>query len=71
MSPYIRCAVLALCLACSPSFAQAPAAAPAAATQRVSNFATSDGVSLAYTQSGQGIPCLFVHGGPGSGSEGV
>ena len=71
MSSYIRCAALALCLACSPAFAQAPAAASAAASQRASTFTTGDGVSLAYTQSGQGIPCLFVHGGPGSGSEAV
>lgn len=73
MSPQLRLAALALGLACSPVLAQTPAAAPAAApaAQRVSSFTTSDGVALAYTQSGQGIPCLFVHGGPGSGSEAV
>ena len=69
MSSHLRLAALALCLASSPAFAQAPATAPAAAAQRASSFNTSDGVALAYTVSGQGIPCLFVHGGPGSGSE--
>ncbi|HEY1024268.1 MAG TPA: alpha/beta hydrolase [Sphingobacteriaceae bacterium] len=28
---------------------------------------TSDGVDLFVTVKGQGIPCLYVHGGPGSG----
>ncbi len=73
MSPQLRLAALALCLACSPVLAQTPAAAPSAmpAAQRVNSFTTSDGVALSYTISGQGIPCLFVHGGPGSGSEAV
>lgn len=68
----IRAAVLALCLASSPVLAQ-PAAAAAAtsapAVQDAASFTTSDGVALAYTVAGQGLPCLFVHGGPGSGSE--
>ncbi|WP_372652869.1 alpha/beta fold hydrolase [Draconibacterium sp.] len=29
---------------------------------------TSDGVELHITMQGQGTPCLFIHGGPGSGS---
>lgn len=71
MSPTLGLAALALCLAATPVFAQVPAttAANAAPARQVSSFTTSDGVALAYTQSGQGIPCLFVHGGPGSGSE--
>ena len=32
-------------------------------------FTTSDGVALAHTVAGKGAPCLFIHGGPGSGSE--
>ncbi len=27
-----------------------------------------DKVNLYVKQSGQGIPCIFVHGGPGEGS---
>ncbi|WP_288380622.1 alpha/beta fold hydrolase [uncultured Massilia sp.] len=73
MRPHLLRAALVLCFACTPAFAQSPAAAPAApaAAQRASGFTTSDGVALAYTVSGQGLPCLFVHGGPGSGSEAV
>jgi proline iminopeptidase len=41
----------------------------APAVQDAASFTTSDGVALAYTVAGQGLPCLFVHGGPGSGSE--
>jgi proline iminopeptidase len=29
---------------------------------------TSDGVDLHVTVKGEGIPCLYVHGGPGSGA---
>jgi proline iminopeptidase len=29
---------------------------------------TSDGVDLFVTVKGEGIPCLYIHGGPGSGS---
>lgn len=71
MPPALRLAALALCLAASAAFAQAPSTGVtgAEAAQRANSFTTSDGVALAYTRSGQGIPCLFVHGGPGSGSE--
>ncbi|MBN1402854.1 MAG: alpha/beta hydrolase [Opitutales bacterium] len=31
------------------------------------DFATSDGVSLVYEQTGDGPACLYIHGGPGSG----
>ncbi|MCA1855062.1 alpha/beta hydrolase [Massilia oculi] len=65
--------LLALCLACPSVLAQPAAAPPAAAApsaaQGAATVTTSDGVALAYTAAGQGIPCLFVHGGPGSGSE--
>ncbi len=30
---------------------------------------TSDGVRLYVRVAGQGLPCLFVHGGPGAGSQ--
>lgn len=32
-------------------------------------FRTSDGVTLYYEQEGSGIPCLFLHGGPGYWSK--
>lgn len=67
----IRTAVLALCLAAGPVLAQTPAPVAAPALQEAASFTTSDGVALAYTVAGQGLPCLFVHGGPGSGSEAV
>jgi proline iminopeptidase len=30
---------------------------------------TSDGVNLYAKVAGQGLPCVFIHGGPGSGSQ--
>jgi proline iminopeptidase len=30
---------------------------------------TSDGVNLYVKVAGQGLPCVFIHGGPGSGSQ--
>lgn len=65
----IRIAALALCLAGSPVLAQHATPATAPALQDATRFTTGDGVALAYTVGGQGLPCLFVHGGPGSGSE--
>ncbi len=35
------------------------------------NFTTSDSVRLYVRVAGQGQPCLFVHGGPGAGSQAV
>lgn len=32
------------------------------------NFTTSDNVNLHLTVKGKGTPCLYIHGGPGSGS---
>jgi proline iminopeptidase len=32
---------------------------------------TSDGVTLQADIAGKGLPCVFIHGGPGSGSESV
>lgn len=67
-TPLLRSALLALCLA-SPFVHAQPAAPITMAVQNAASFTTSDGVALAYTLAGQGQPCLFVHGGPGSGSE--
>lgn len=35
---------------------------------QVKHIITSDGVDLYVTVKGKGTPCLYVHGGPGSGS---
>jgi proline iminopeptidase len=40
----------------------------AQAVAQDSTFTTSDGVGLYLKISGQGPPCLYIHGGPGSGS---
>ncbi|MBD2723065.1 alpha/beta fold hydrolase [Hymenobacter armeniacus] len=46
---------------------------PAARAQALANgtpaVSTSDGVRLYVRVAGQGRPCVFVHGGPGAGSE--
>ena len=46
--------------------AHARAANPALGLPTVT---TSDGVRLYVRVAGQGLPCLFVHGGPGAGSQ--
>ena len=61
----------------STGFASAPAAAqkaypkgagaPALPNGEVA-FRTSDSVRLFVKISGKGVPCVFVHGGPGAGS---
>ncbi|WP_078010824.1 alpha/beta fold hydrolase [Hymenobacter sp. CRA2] len=66
-----RFRLLALCclLWCG---AAAPLAAQKRATTALTNgtpsITTSDGVKLYVKVSGQGVPCVFVHGGPGAGS---
>lgn len=35
----------------------------------LTSVTTSDGVALTANIAGEGLPCLFIHGGPGSGSE--
>ncbi|OON71205.1 hypothetical protein B0919_03670 [Hymenobacter sp. CRA2] len=37
-------------------------------TNGTPSITTSDGVKLYVKVSGQGVPCVFVHGGPGAGS---
>ena len=32
-------------------------------------FSASDGAAIVYRISGRGQPCIFIHGGPGQGSE--
>jgi len=63
----LRIAAVLLGFAPLPILAQPATALPAPAA----TLAASDGVNLAYTVAGQGLPCLFIHGGPGSGSEAV
>ena len=41
---------------------------PAALVNGTPAFRTSDSVQLFVKVSGRGVPCLFVHGGPGAGS---
>jgi len=42
--------------------------APQALVNGTPTFRTSDSVQLYVKVSGKGLPCLFVHGGPGAGS---
>jgi proline iminopeptidase len=60
---------LAISLMVPPAFA---ASTQAPETQRIASMSgvtTSDGVALKANIAGNGMPCLFIHGGPGSGSE--
>ncbi|HWR52543.1 MAG TPA: alpha/beta hydrolase, partial [Bryobacteraceae bacterium] len=43
--------------------------AACAARAEVRHIKTSDGVDLFVTVRGHGTPCLYLHGGPGSGSH--
>lgn len=75
----IVCSSLALVLlaACSasPGAPRAPTeqaaipAPPAKVPPGPRRIATSDGVELHVDVAGQGPPCLYVHGGPGQGSQ--
>ncbi|GAB2944330.1 alpha/beta hydrolase [Hymenobacter coalescens] len=53
-------------LSTGPLLAQRRAAAPANGTPTIT---TTDGVKLYVKLAGQGLPCVFVHGGPGAGSH--
>ncbi|MBU6120318.1 alpha/beta fold hydrolase [Hymenobacter sp. PAMC29290] len=44
-------------------------AAPSLLANGTPTVTTSDGVRLYVRVEGQGRPCVFVHGGPGAGSE--
>ena len=51
--------------------AQGATAPLASAAQGLISIKTSDGVALAVDVAGQGLPCLYLHGGPGNGSESI
>lgn len=65
-------AVLALSLLGAAATAQAPRTKGTARrlTNGTPTFVTSDSTKLFVKISGQGVPCVFVHGGPGAGSYG-
>ena len=52
-------------LGAAPALAQTPKLANGTPT-----ITTTDGVQLYVHVAGQGLPCVFVHGGPGAGSYG-
>ncbi|RAK62682.1 alpha/beta fold hydrolase [Hymenobacter edaphi] len=62
----------ALLLGAAPLLAQPakPARAAAQLTSGTPTITTTDGVRLFVQVAGQGLPCVFVHGGPGAGSYG-
>ncbi|KAA9333000.1 alpha/beta hydrolase [Hymenobacter busanensis] len=62
------CLLILLMLTAQPLLAQRKATALANGT---STLVTTDGVKLYARVAGTGLPCLFVHGGPGSGSYGL
>lgn len=65
----ISTAALAVSLICNSAFGQAAEAEVLPLVAGLSSVSTSDGVALKVNIAGQGLPCLFLHGGPGSGSE--
>lgn len=56
-----------LLLSCLAGAAASPLAALAFGED--ASFQTSDGVHLHVRVAGRGVPCLYLHGGPGSGSH--
>jgi proline iminopeptidase len=64
-------AAFAVSLLCSPVVASSLAPPSAVVAAGMVSATTSDGVVLKANIAGKGMPCLFVHGGPGSGSEAV
>ena len=65
----LNVAALAVSLLCTPVFAESVPKPFSASVAGLSTVTTSDGVQLKADVAGKGVPCLFVHGGPGSGSE--
>lgn len=65
----MRSAALAVSLLCAPAFAESPPKPMSSAMYGLNSATTSDGVVLKVNIAGKGMPCLFIHGGPGSGSE--
>ena len=62
-------AALAVSLLCGGALAQPVAAVTPALAAGLNIVSTSDGVALKVDIAGNGLPCLFIHGGPGSGRE--
>ena len=48
---------------------KAPASTPKPLLNGTPTFRTSDSVQLFVKIAGRGVPCLFVHGGPGAGTH--
>ncbi len=69
VNSFLRIATLAASLVCISVFVQSSAVAQGAAVAEVRTFTTSDGVRLVHKVQGNGPASLFIHGGPGSGSE--
>jgi proline iminopeptidase len=67
----VRALATAVAISLSSLAAHAQVASPVVASQvgPVQSMTTSDGVMLRFPSSGNGPACLFLHGGPGSGSE--
>ncbi|MEJ7804878.1 MAG: alpha/beta hydrolase [Telluria sp.] len=65
----LNSAALAVSLLCTPVFAESVSKPASASVAGMNAVTTSDGVVLKANIAGNGVPCLFVHGGPGSGSE--
>jgi proline iminopeptidase len=52
-----------------PAAAGEPSAAPVSIAPGPRRITTSDGVELQVDVAGQGPPCIYVHGGPGQGTQ--
>ncbi|MCC3156232.1 alpha/beta hydrolase [Hymenobacter sp. 15J16-1T3B] len=64
------CALLSGLPSPAPLLAQAVQSAAKPSSTSTPTITTSDGVQLYVQVSGRGLPCVFVHGGPGAGSYG-
>ncbi len=69
LSTKLSIAALAVSLLCTPAFAESVTKPSSASFAGLNTVTTSDGVVLKANIAGKGMPCLFVHGGPGGGSE--
>ena len=69
LSTKMSAVALAVFLLSTPAFAQSVAKPVSTTIAGINTLTTSDNVVLKANVAGNGMPCLFVHGGPGSGSE--
>ncbi len=69
LSIRLSTAALAVSLLSTPAFAEPVPKPFSAGIAGITSVTTSDGVVLKANIAGKGLPCLFVHGGPGGGSE--